>query len=343
MTEITADITGGTGVQIVTVSEDDDEIRLDKWFARHFPGLPKTQLYKMMRKGDVRVAGKRVKPNARVQEGQEVRVPPMPESAYQPFETRDTYSNEQRQKDKEFLKSCLIYQDKHVFVFNKPFGVATQGGSKIKHHIDGALRAFETDTVKPKLVHRLDKETTGVLVVAKNAKVARDLGYCFKQRETEKYYWAVVCPSPQMEAGVIEAHIAKGKTRGGERVMVDNEEGKYSKTEYWVVERAYTKAAFICFKPETGRTHQLRVHASIIGCPILGDQKYFIENEHEEQDIDMSVLEHANKLHLHARQIKMPHPSGQGMLDVTAAIPEHMANTFKYFEFDENAAEDIEE
>lgn len=330
----------GTGVQTMIVGEDDNDTRLDKWFFKHFPGLGKGQLYKLMRKGQVRVDSGRVKPDTRVFTGNEVRIPPMPADAYQPQSAKKRHvSPEQRKESRAYLKSITLFEDRDLLVLNKPYNLATQGGTKIKRHIDGLLDDVSGDDDKYKLVHRLDKETSGVLVVAKNAKTARALGHIFKKRQVQKYYWAIVSPSPRMDDGVIEARIAKGPARGGEYMMVNDEEGKYSKTEYQIVEKAYTKAAWVLFKPETGRTHQLRLHSQLMGAPIIGDDKYKVDLQ---DPIDLEDLKHADKLHLHARRIVFPHPFGQDDIDITAPLPDHMRETFEYFGFDENSADELD-
>ncbi len=330
-------MSSGTGVQILIVAEDDHDTRIDKWFFRHFPGLGKGMLYKLIRKGQVRLDGGRVKPDTRVMAGNEIRIPPMPEEAYQPPKaTVKKITPEERAESRAFLKSVTLFEDQDVLVINKPYNLATQGGSKISKHIDGILNAVNEEY---KLVHRLDKETSGVLLIAKNTKTARDLGRIFKGREIHKYYWAILSPAPQMNDGVIEARIAKGPARGGEYMMINDEDGKYSRTEYQVVERAYTKAAWVLFKPETGRTHQLRLHAQLINAPIIGDDKYKIEMQ---DPIDLEDLKHADKLHLHARRLVLPHPSGKGNIEIEAPLPLHMVETFEYFGFDENVAAEME-
>lgn len=335
--------TEGTGVQTINVQEADDGLRIEKWFLKFFPGLPKGMVFKLMRKGQIRLDGKRVKPGDKVSTAQEVRVPPMPADAYSaPSDKGGSYSPVQKEKDLKLIKSITIFEDKDVLVLNKPYGIATQGGSKVKHHIDGALRAIASDRCTPHLVHRLDKETTGVLVVAKNRKTAQKLGSLFKGRDVQKYYWAVISPAPEIEEGEIEAKIAKGKTFKGERMIVDEEDGKFSRTEFWVLDKAYTKAAWVCFKPETGRTHQLRVHSQLMGSPIIGDEKYSDTDRHMEMPVILDDLKNADKLHLHARRLVMPHPAGHGKLDVTAPLPKHMSDTFKYFGFDESREKDID-
>ena len=330
-----SDINDGTGVQTLTVTGDDNDTRIDKWFWRHFPGLGKTMLYKLMRKGQVRLNGGRVKPDTRVFAGYEVRVPPMPAEAYQPkVVVERPLTSEERAKKRAALQKITLYEDRDVLVLNKPFGLATQGGSKVKRHVDGMIAILETDKVKPKLVHRLDRETSGVLMVAKNAAAARALGRSLKSRDVQKFYWALVAPTPQMNDGIIEARIAKGPARGGEYMMVNDEEGKYSKTEFWIVEKAFRKAAWLLMKPETGRTHQLRVHAQLMGSHIIGDSKYG-----PEEPLEIEDLSHADKLHLHARRVICPHPNGRDVIDVTAPLPPHMAESFTYFGFDENVAE----
>tara|TARA_B100000686_G_scaffold104630_1_gene111883 strand:+ start:5082 stop:6086 length:1005 start_codon:yes stop_codon:yes gene_type:complete len=325
----------GTGVQNMIVREEDNDTRIDKWFWRHFPGLGKGMLYKLMRKGQVRLDSGRVKPDTRVYTGNVVRVPPMPADAYQPRgEKSDEMSATEKSRARDKLKEMTIFEDRDVLILNKPYGLATQGGSKVKNHVDGMLRALENDKVQPKLVHRLDRETSGVLIVAKNAAAARNLGKSLKHRDAQKYYWAIVAPAPELPDGVIEARIAKGAARGGEYMMVNDEDGKYSKTEYQVVERAWTKAAWLMMQPETGRTHQLRIHAQLMGCPIIGDSKYG-----PEEPIIIEDLDNVDKLHLHARRLIIPHPSGKGMIDVYADLPKHMVESFKFFGFHEHVAE----
>ena len=324
----------GTGVQTIIVTKDDDDTRLDKWFWRHFPGLGKNMLYKLMRKGQVRLNGGRVKPDTRVFTGNEVRVPPMPAEAYQPKTAERQMSSEERAKKRSELKDMTLYEDGDILVLNKPYGLATQGGSKVKRHVDGLIQVLANDKVKPKLVHRLDRETSGVLLIAKNAAAARALGRSLKSRDVEKYYWALVAPTPKMDDGVIEARIAKGAARGGEYMMVNDEDGKYSKTEYWIVEKAFRKAAWLLMKPETGRTHQLRIHAQLMGSPIIGDSKYAAE-----EPIEIEDLNNVDKLHLHARRLVIPHPNGHSVIDVTAPLPPHIAESFTYFGFNEVSAE----
>ncbi|MGM0422723.1 MAG: RluA family pseudouridine synthase [Pseudomonadota bacterium] len=321
---------GSTGVQNTIITDEDDKTRLDKWLMRRFPGLSKGEIYKWMRTGQVRLDGKRVKPDSRVLAGQEIRIPPVSWEAYQTFKQEKKVSVEDKQEAVNLIKDLTIYEDDSVLVINKPYGMASQGGSKVKEHIDGLIAHLETDKVKPRLVHRLDKDTTGVLLIAKTRKIARVLGETFKTRQAHKYYWAVVAPTPQMNEGLIEANIAKGQSYGGERVMIDDVDGKFSRSEYWILEKAHRKAAWLCFKPETGRKHQLRVHAEMMDSPIVGDSKY---GQDLEVPVELDDLKHANKLHLHARRLIMPHPSGRGVLDVTAPLPPHMEDTFKYFEF----------
>ena len=337
------DTSGGTGVQTQIIADDDDGLRLDKWFLKYLPGLPKNMLYKLIRKGQVRLDGKRAKPNDRVSQGQELRIPPMPADAYEPPSAKgESYSAIQKEKDLKLIRGITLYEDKDLIVLNKPFGYASQGGSKVKRHIDGALRAIESDRCTPHLVHRLDKDTSGVLVVAKNRKTAKNLGELFKHRDVEKFYWAVISPAPDMVDGVVEAKIAKGKTPKGERMVLDNEDGKFSKTDFWVMDKAHTKAAWVCYKPETGRTHQLRIHSQLMGSPIIGDKKYSETDRHMEMPVILDDLKDQDKLHLHARRIIFPHPSQPGTVDVTAPLPKHMADTFKYFGFDENIEKDFD-
>ena len=329
-------------VRHITVKEDDDGQRLDRWLKKAVPDLPFGLSQKLIRKGQIRVDGKRAKGDTRLIMGQEVRIPPIEQK---------TDSKGQRKltdKDRAFIKSLVIYQDEHVIALNKPHGLATQGGSKTKIHIDGMLDALsDKKGVKPRLVHRLDKDTSGVLLLARSAKVAKKLGEQFKGRDIKKIYWAVVSPTPEAMDGTIKAPLAKAGGTNKERMKVDDAEGKMAITDFVVVDQALTSAAFVAFWPKTGRTHQIRVHAELIGCPIVGDPKYSRLPEQEEThearrkaDADLKPLNLADRLHLHARRIICSHPSGQGVLDVSAPLPPELVNSWKALGFSTNLKQD---
>jgi len=294
-----------------------------------------------MRKGQMRVDGGRVKPDTRLQGGQEVRIPPIRPAAPKKEKKLD-------EKDKAFVRSLVLYEDEHVIALNKPSGIATQGGSKVKDHIDGLLDAFkDKEGVKPRLVHRLDKDTSGILLLARSAKIARKLGDTFRSRDIKKIYWALVSPTPEVIEGAIKAPIAKAGGRNKERMVVDEEEGKFAITEYQVIDNALQSAAFVAFWPRTGRTHQIRIHAELIGCPIVGDKKYARLPEQEEwhearrkAEADLGELNLSDRLHLHARRLILPHPGRSGVLDITAPLPPELKSSWKKLGFNANLKED---
>ncbi|PCH80566.1 MAG: RNA pseudouridine synthase [Hyphomicrobiales bacterium] len=316
-------------VQNCIVNEDEGGMRLDRWFKDHYPGLSFGQLQKLARTGQVRVNGGRIKLSSRLETGQSVRVPPMA--------TDDQSSNAPRratprlnEDDATFLRSIILHEDKHLFVFNKPAGLAVQGGSGIARHVDGMLDSLiDKKGQKPRLVHRLDRDTSGVLVVAKTRKSAMLLAESFRLRETKKIYWAVVRGVPRMRQGRISNYLMKYQSPEGDKMRVVKKGGsdtQHALSYYSVVERMATKLCWISLRPITGRTHQLRIHSQFMGHPIIGDPKYFdVQNWELPGGIQ-------NKLHLHARQISIPHPAG-GKLNITAPMPTHMQQTFNLLGF----------
>lgn len=309
--------------QAVTVAEADDGQRLDRWIKKHFPDMPFGQVQKILRTGQLRVDGKRVKGDARLSAGQSVRIPP------QMLTPQEKPARTFGQKDADAIRAMVIYQDEHVIALNKPAGLAVQGGTKIKKHIDGMLDGLGENGLRPHLVHRLDKDTSGVLLLARNLQAARALGAAFSGRDIRKYYWAVTSPAPHIEQGKIKSALAKVDVGGGERMMtVDDADGKMSLTYYAVMERVGQKLAWVAFWPKTGRQHQIRVHAAQMGCPLLGDFKYDPAQAFLQENADVP---HA--LHLHARRIVMRHPVTGKNLDITAPLEGAMKKTFKYFGF----------
>jgi 23S rRNA pseudouridine955/2504/2580 synthase len=324
-----------SAVRILPVSEDDDGARLDRWIKKNAPDLPYVLVQKLMRKGQIRVDGKRAKPDQKLSVGQEVRLPPY--EGMRPREEKKISAS-----DIAYIKSLVIFDDGDVIAINKPYDLAVQGGTNTYRHVDGLLEGLaNAEGVKPKLVHRLDKDTSGILLLARSTKVARALGDMFKSRDLKKIYWALVSPAPKIYEGTIRAPIAKSSGSNRERMMVDADEGKYSITDYTVIETAGSEAAFVAFWPRTGRTHQIRVHAEYMGCPVLGDPKYaWRDIQHEHEIIDMDSLDLAQRLHLHARRIIFPHPTKKGTLDITAPLPEELAKSWKTLGFDPNYKQD---
>ncbi|MYZ48895.1 RluA family pseudouridine synthase [Propylenella binzhouense] len=320
-------------VQIRTVDRDEAGIRLDRWFKAHFPGLGFGHLQKLLRSGQVRVDGKRVETSTRLAAGQQVRVPPLAIGDAGPPRPAGA------QKPDERLAAAILHEDDQVIVFNKPAGLAVQGGSGVTRHVDAMLEAFtDRHGRRPKLVHRLDRDTSGVLVVARTRTAAAFLGKAFKERATRKVYWALVAGVPRPAEGRISTFLRKEEGPGGDRMRIakHGERGTdHAVSEYAVADQAGQKLAWLVMRPITGRTHQLRAHAAHIGHPIVGDPKYFnIENWQLPGGIQ-------NRLHLHARRIVMPHPAG-GMLDVTAPLPPHMRQSWSVLGFEEASGEEAE-
>jgi len=318
-----------SGVRHIKVPEDDDGQRLDRWLKKTVDNLPFGLSQKLIRKGQIRVDGKRVKPDTRLTAGQDIRIPPLDDSA-----PAKTPKSQITPEDEDFIKSLIIYEDDQVIALNKPPGLAVQGGSNTRRHIDGMLAALARNDVSPRLVHRLDKDTSGVLLLARSAESARKLGKSFKSREVRKIYWALVSPPPPVPEGQIKAPLSKSVGAQKEKMVIDEEEGKFALTDYRMLERAGDKAAFMAFWPRTGRTHQIRVHADILGAPVVGDRKY----GGAEARID--GLDHPNKLHLHARRVILPHPGRKAPLDISADLPPELAGTWNALGFETNLKDD---
>ena len=314
------------GVETKEVAEGEDGMRLDRWFRTHYASLPHSRLEKLLRTGQVRVDGARAKASTRLAVGQAIRVPPLPDVAPPPG-PRHALSK----ADRAFLAAMTLYEDDDLLVLNKPSGIAVQGGTKTTQHIDRLLEGMgDGPETRPRLVHRLDRDTSGVLVIAKRRSVAAKLGRAFQTRSVRKIYWAIVKGVPKPPQGKVEAALVKAGGPEGDRVRKarpgEQDIAQSAVTHYAVVDRAGQGCAFVSLKPVTGRQHQLRAHMAIIGNPILGDEKY-----HGDRDMPAGV---ARKLHLHARRISFPHPSGEGMVDVTAPLPEHMKASFAAFGFE---------
>ena len=309
-------------VQTLTVSDQDGDSRLDRWFKRHFPQVTQGHLQKLLRTGQIRVEGKRAKADTRLKAGQAVRVPPLPDAPAPAAAPKIT------DRDAEAVRRLVLYSDDEVLVIDKPAGMAVQGGSGTTKHLDAMLDALRFGGDRPRLVHRLDKDTSGVLVLARTLRAAQRLAVTFRGRSARKYYWAVTVGVPHPVAGRIDAPIAKFGDKHRERMAEDEDDGKRAVTLYKTIEHAGKRAAWLALWPRTGRTHQLRVHcADVLGTPILGDGKY------GGQAAFLTGAEVPRRVHLHARRIIIPHPT-QGSVDVTAPLPPHMKATWSYFGFD---------
>ncbi len=327
-------------VQTLAVTEDEAEIRLDRWFKRRFPQLGHGMLERLLRTGQIRVDGKRAKSNQRLDVGQSVRVPPLgdlPDPSTHvkaPLRVEDS--------DVRALRDAVLYKDDDVLVLNKPAGLAVQGGTNMEKHLDAMLDVLTFDAAeRPRLVHRLDKDTSGVLLLGRTATATAKLAASFRSRSARKCYWALVVGVPKYPQGRIDAPLAKmaGKLpgyKGGDKVAVDEEDGLHAVTYYRIVDRALKKAAWLELEPRTGRTHQLRAHCMLLGTPIQGDGKY------GGQEAYLAGQGVSRKLHLHARAIEVPHPK-KGLIRVIAPLPAHMQASFDFFGFElSNAGEPFE-
>ncbi len=323
-----------SGVQQVEIGKDEGGMRLDRWFKVHFPGLGFGHLQKLLRSGQVRVDGGRAKADTRVQPGQMVRIPPL--EVDRKGNENITAHSLRGAGDGEALSQMLIYEDPKVYVFNKPAGLAVQGGSGVNRHVDGMLEAWRNKKgEKPRLVHRIDRDTSGVLVVARTRQAAVKLTEAFRARDTKKTYWALVKGVPKKPEGRISTWLVKEQTPDGDRMRVAKHgepDSDHAVSNYRLIEQAATNLSWLEMEPYTGRTHQLRVHAAYIGCPIIGDPKYFEADQNWEFPGGLQ-----KRLHLHARRIVIPHPDG-GRIDVTAPLPPHMRQSWNLLGFDEASA-----
>jgi 23S rRNA pseudouridine955/2504/2580 synthase len=321
-------------VETIEVKRDEAGLRLDRWFRVHFPDVGYSYLQKLLRSGQVRVDGKRVQANARIEAGQQVRVPAI---VRQPPKAKPSIAPPLglSKGDRDLIERAILFEDEHVLVLNKPFGIAVQGGTATRRHIDGLLAgmADRFGGERPRLVHRLDRDTTGVLLVAKTRDAAARLGRIFQTRSAAKTYWALVKGVPKPPQGKVEAALVKAAGPDGEDRVRKAEPGEQDKamhatTHYSVIDRVAHKAAWVSLKPVTGRQHQLRAHMALLGHPIVGDNKY-------EGDKVLAGSGIEGKLHLHARRLVIPHPvAGAPAIDVTAPLPEHMARTWELLGLD---------
>jgi 23S rRNA pseudouridine955/2504/2580 synthase len=315
-----------SAVQQRQVGSDEDGMRLDRWFAQHFPQLGFGRLQKLIRNGEVRVDKGRVQTSTRLAAGQTVRIPPI-DDAEAPRPERVSSA------DAQFLRELILHEDDDIYVFNKPAGLAVQGGSGTKRHVDGMLKSLPNKKGEaPRLVHRLDRDTSGCLVVAKTHAAASHFGAVFRSRSARKIYWAVVAGNPTPRQGEISCFLAKQAITDGEQMVVvrNGTPGAQHSTSYYsTTDTASRRFAWVTLKPVTGRTHQLRVHMAQLGTPIIGDPRYFnIENWQGAEGLGQG-------LHLHARRIALPLRGGK-RLDISAPLPPHMRQSFEALGFDPN-------
>ncbi len=314
-----------SGVQKIIVAEGDEGSRLDRWFKRQFPHIPHGRVEKLLRTGQLRIDGKRAKGKDRLDAGQTVRVPPLPE----PGEKKPP--RQMSDADVNFMQAMVIYEDNDLIALNKPAGLAVQGGTNTTRHIDGLLPALAYKGTPPRLVHRLDKDTSGVLVVAKNAKSAAWLGKAFQGRNIQKIYWGITNGVPRPSTGEIKGYVAKGDGIDGREVMIavkhGSEGAKHARTLYQCPMEAGKRAAWVVMQPLTGRKHQLRLHMHLLGTPLAGDPKYTTDREFP------GGLK--NALHLHAKSLTIPHPDGSEIF-LQAPLSNHMKRAFDLLGFDEH-------
>lgn len=305
------------------VAEEDDGIRLDRWFKRHRPGTPHALIARWARSGELTIEGRKADVSDRIEAGQTIAMPVPPAA---PSGPRPRKEKALSPADVALAEAMVIHRDKSALVLDKPPGLATQGGTKTDSHVDGLLGALQGDAaVRPKLVHRLDKDTSGALLVARTPRAAAWFAKAFSNRSARKTYWAIVVGVPDIAQGEIDLPLAKQPGSGGEKMHVD-EKGLPSKSRYRVIERAGNSAAWVELQPLTGRTHQLRVHMAAIGHPIVGDGKYGGKGAFLTGTI-------SRKLHLHSRRLRIDHPDG-GAIDISAPLPPHFAESLEALGFD---------
>lgn len=341
---------GMSGVQMITVAEGDSDQRVDRWLRRMFPHVGQGRIEKMCRKGELRVDGSRVKASTRLETGQVVRVPPLPDADHKPAEVKRRISD----ADASMIQACVIYRDDHILALNKPHGLPVQGGSGQTRYVDSLSEAlrFGYDE-NPRLVHRLDKDTSGVLLMARTREAAKGLTAAFRHRNTRKIYWALVAGVPTPYLGEIKTGLVKapghGKQGEGEKMIpihlseVDNTPGaKRAHTLYATLYRVASRAAWVAMEPVTGRTHQLRAHMAGIGHPIIGDGKYGGSSQENLGDGWGAQLGGviSRKLHLHARRLSFEHPVTHKPVTITAPLPDHMKDSWTTLGWTEDLASD---
>jgi 23S rRNA pseudouridine955/2504/2580 synthase len=324
-----------TNVQTVAVTPDEDNMRVDRFLEARFPGLSFSHIQRVVRKGELRVDGKRVDSKDRLNAGQSVRIPPLRLDAPKAAGAL----SEAERKTLQALKDMTLYEDDDVLVLNKPAGLAVQGGSGTTRHVDQMLEVMRDGKgQKPRLVHRLDKDTSGCLLVAKTRFAATQLTGAFRHRSARKIYWALVAGVPKPKQGRISTYLAKeeGEEDTIMRIAAHGEEGaSHAVTYYAVVEASASKLAWVSLKPVTGRTHQLRAHMAHIDHAIVGDPKYFNK---ENWKLPGGLQ---NRLHLLARRIVIPHPRG-GVIDATAPLPPHMLQSWNLLGLEADRFDPIE-
>lgn len=311
--------------RLMHVEAEDDGQRLDRWLKKRVPELPYALAQKLIRKGAIRIDGRKAQMDSRLAEGQEVRLP-----VFENYSPEKKKPRPLTQADEDYMRGLVIYDDGDIVALNKPGDIASQGGGGVERHIDGLLETLKDKKGRrPRLIHRLDRETSGVLLCARTNESVRRLGKSFHDRRAQKVYWAIVAPAPDEQEGTVNAPLAKGTGPAKDRMYVDEgEDSQHAVTDFMVIERAGKTAAFMAFLPRTGRTHQIRVHAAdVLQTPILGDDKY------GGAAARLQGMEVAARLHLHARRLILPHPERSEMIDLTAPLPPDITVSWKALGF----------
>lgn len=331
-----------SAVQHVTVGQDEAEQRLDRWFRKRWPHVSQGRIEKMCRRGEIRVDGGRAKASTRIAPGQEIRVPPLPDAA----DRSEPTTPHIKDSDAKAIQNAVLFKDDHLLVMNKPAGLAVQGGSGQKQHLGTLLPALRFErSDDPRLVHRLDRDTSGLLVLARTGAAATALGHLFRTRDVEKIYVAAVAGRPEPWAGAIRFGLTKAGPRGAEKMelvhpddLATTDGAKSAITEYCVLDQAASRMASVALRPVTGRTHQLRAHMAALGTPIAGDGKYGRRTQENLGEGWGAGLGGAlsRKLHLHAVQLRFQHPITKKPVDLYAPLPEHMARTWETLGWDQD-------
>ncbi|MEL4483323.1 MULTISPECIES: 23S rRNA pseudouridine(955/2504/2580) synthase RluC [Shewanella] len=296
-------------VRLVTIDEDNVGQRIDNFLLSKLKGVPKSMIYRIVRKGEVRVNKKRIKPEYKLAEGDQVRIPPVRVSE-ENYRTAPSANLERVSR----LEDRILFEDKHILVLNKPAGIAVHGGSGVDYGVIEALRSLRPQQKFLELVHRLDKDTSGVLLVAKKRSALKHLHDQLRHKQMQKDYQALVRGEWQKHDKVVKAPLLKLTLKSGERIVRVNTEGKASETRFKILQR-YDGATLVQASPVTGRTHQIRVHCQYAGHPIACDEKY------SEQKFDDSMRALGlNRLFLHAAQLKFIHPDTETEMTVQAPL-----------------------
>jgi len=301
----------GAGVRYVEAGEGDDGQRLDNFLVRVLKGVPRTHIYRLLRKGEVRVNSKRARPDQRVAAGDRVRIPPVRQAPV----VEGAASRPASQSLQDLLTSAILYEDNDLLVLNKPAGIAVHGGSGTSHGVIEALRAARPELKELDLVHRLDRDTSGCLIVAKRRAALRQLHAQLREGTTEKLYLALVCGKWDLGHKRIELPLATGERRGGERHVAVRGHGQMAVSTFRPVQFFSNVATLVEVAIDTGKTHQIRVHAAHAGHPVAGDDKY------GDREKNALLRQYGlDRMFLHAASIGVDRPGTHEPLHVSAPL-----------------------